>query len=204
MPLLSRTAVHTTFYALSLLAIFCANPSAAETTSIAPHRFPSISPITTPCDSTCTHEEHAACVSRHRACLTAHPYLIPNEPSPCQNAVRAIDAERPAELGRRDGTVQGCLDVEMDLDLPVSALPGSRELDLNPSAAQAGRRLAQPNRHDVDRWRPPFRAMLVFAEPVGLKLFLEAPMGALPQAVRARQHESLHGERHVVQALELH
>ena len=67
MPLLSRTAVHTTFYALSILAIFCANPSAADATSIAPHRFPSISPITK-CDSTCTHQEHADCVFARHHC----------------------------------------------------------------------------------------------------------------------------------------
>jgi hypothetical protein len=70
MPLLSRTAVHTTFYALCLLAIFCANPSAAEPTTIALLRPHPISPITPLIQiRQCPSHERAACRKTRQDCI---------------------------------------------------------------------------------------------------------------------------------------
>ena len=71
MPLLSRPAfrIHTTFYALSVLAIFCANPSAAEPTTIAllrPHPMYAITPLTQ--IRRCTSQERAACRRNRQHC----------------------------------------------------------------------------------------------------------------------------------------
>jgi hypothetical protein len=72
MPLLSRTAVHATFYALSVLAIFCANPSAAEPTTIGmlgPHLTSPITPLTQ--IRQCPSHERAACRRQREACIQA-------------------------------------------------------------------------------------------------------------------------------------
>ena len=71
MPLLSRPAVrtHTTFYALSVLALFCANPCAAEPTTIAmlrPHLIFPITPLTQ--IRYCPPHERAACRRNLRDC----------------------------------------------------------------------------------------------------------------------------------------
>jgi hypothetical protein len=76
MPLLSRTAVRTrtTLYALSVLAIFCSNPSAAEPTTLALLRPQPISPLNPPtqinCPSGVTHTEHvASCRGQKTYCI---------------------------------------------------------------------------------------------------------------------------------------
>jgi hypothetical protein len=71
MPLLSRPAfrIHTTFCALSVLAIFCANPAAAESTTTAmlrPHPIPPITPLTQ--IRRCTSQELAACRRNRQDC----------------------------------------------------------------------------------------------------------------------------------------
>src|SRR5262249_4246111 len=69
MPLLSRTAVHTTLYALTVLAIFCANPSAAEPTTIALLLHQPISPVTSLMQvRRCPSHERAACQRNLREC----------------------------------------------------------------------------------------------------------------------------------------
>ena len=70
MPLLSRTAVHATFYALSVLAIFCANPSAAEPITLALLRPQSISPVTPLIQARCPSHEVAACRRNLHGCLS--------------------------------------------------------------------------------------------------------------------------------------
>jgi hypothetical protein len=72
MPLLSRTAVRTyaTFCALFLLAIFCANPSAAEPTTVAllrPQPIPPVTPLTQ--IRNCTSRERAACRKNRQDCI---------------------------------------------------------------------------------------------------------------------------------------
>jgi hypothetical protein len=71
MPLLSRTAVrtHTALYALSFLALFCANPCAAEPTTIAmfpPYLISPINPLTQ--IRYCPPRERAACRRNLREC----------------------------------------------------------------------------------------------------------------------------------------
>ena len=71
MPLLSRTAVrtHTALYALSVLALFCANPCAAEPTTIAMFRPYLISPITPLTQIRyCPPRERAACRRNRQHC----------------------------------------------------------------------------------------------------------------------------------------
>jgi hypothetical protein len=72
MPLLIRPAfrIHTTFYALSVLAIFCASPSAAEPTTIAllrPHPISPITPLTQ--IRRCTSQERAFCRKTRQDCI---------------------------------------------------------------------------------------------------------------------------------------
>jgi hypothetical protein len=71
MPLLNRPVfrIHTTFYVFSVLAIFCANPSAAEPTTIAllrPHPISPITPLTQ--IRRCTSQERAACGRNRQDC----------------------------------------------------------------------------------------------------------------------------------------
>jgi hypothetical protein len=86
MPLLSRTAVHATFYALSVLAIFCANPSAAEPTTIGmlgPHLTSPITPLTQ--IRQCPSHERAACRRQREACIRIRG---PGGPQACEEAYR--------------------------------------------------------------------------------------------------------------------
>ena len=72
MPLLSRTGVRTyaTLYALSVLAIFCANPAAAEPTALALLRPQLISPLTPLTQiRQCPSHERAACRRGRRDCI---------------------------------------------------------------------------------------------------------------------------------------
>jgi hypothetical protein len=71
MPLLSRPAVrtHMSFCALSVLAIFCANPSAAEPitlTMLRPHQISPITPLTQV--RCCPQNESAACRRNLQEC----------------------------------------------------------------------------------------------------------------------------------------
>jgi hypothetical protein len=72
MPLLGRTAVrtHTGLYALSALALFCANPCAAEPTTLAmlrPHLIAPITPLTQ--IRRCSSRERAACHKTRQDCF---------------------------------------------------------------------------------------------------------------------------------------
>src|SRR5262245_39345065 len=72
MPLLSRRAfrIPTTLYALSVLAILCANMSAAEPTTIAllrPHPISPMTPLTQV--RRCSSREQAACRRNRQDCL---------------------------------------------------------------------------------------------------------------------------------------
>jgi hypothetical protein len=71
MPLLSRTAVHTACYALSVLAIFCSNASAAEPITLALLRPQLIAPVTplTKVRNYCPPSEQAYCRRALRDCL---------------------------------------------------------------------------------------------------------------------------------------
>jgi hypothetical protein len=70
MPSLIRPALwtHTTLYALSVVAIFCANPSAAEPANIALLRPHSISPIAPPTQISCA-DAHRRCESQRQSCM---------------------------------------------------------------------------------------------------------------------------------------
>jgi hypothetical protein len=89
MPLLSRTAVRTrtTLYALSVLAIFCSNPAAAEPITIALLGPQSISPVT-PLTQVrhCPSHEVAACRRNLKGCLSIFDPWNTREVRKCQAA----------------------------------------------------------------------------------------------------------------------
>jgi hypothetical protein len=76
MPLPSRTAVriYATLYALSMLAIFCANASAAEPTTLALLRPQPISPLTPPTQINCGDVEHQ-CQHQRQLCMEEMTYI---------------------------------------------------------------------------------------------------------------------------------
>jgi hypothetical protein len=73
MPSLSRPAIrtHTIFYVLPLLAIFCANPSAAEPLTFALLRPHSIFPIVAPFTQIrqCSSQERTSCRRTRDGCI---------------------------------------------------------------------------------------------------------------------------------------
>jgi hypothetical protein len=88
MPLLSRPAVrtHMTFCVLSVLAIFYANPSAAQPitlTMLRPHLISPITPLTQV--RQCPSHERAACRRQREACIRIRG---PGGPHACLEAYR--------------------------------------------------------------------------------------------------------------------